>query len=104
MPARHGPEYGAAMRRDLLTLLVAARDEAAALPLLHARLARVLDALHGDRIDGRVLYVDDGSADGTWEVMRGLASGDGRVALLRLSRNFGKEAALTAGLDRIDGG
>ena len=92
------------MSRDLLTVVVAARDEAAALPLLHARLARVLDALHGDRIDGRVLYVDDGSADGTWEVMRGLASGDGRVALLRLSRNFGKEAALTAGLDRVDGG
>ena len=103
-PARRETEYDAAMSRDLLTVVVAARDEAVALPLLHERLARVLDALREDRVDGRVLYVDDGSSDGTWEVMRGLASGDGRVALLRLSRNFGKEAALTAGLDHVTEG
>jgi glycosyltransferase involved in cell wall biosynthesis len=64
----------------------------------------VLDALAGAGVDGRVLYVDDGSGDGTWAVMQSLASGDARVALLRLSRNFGKEAALTAGLDRVDVG
>ncbi|HLT44200.1 MAG TPA: glycosyltransferase family 2 protein [Luteimonas sp.] len=92
------------MSRDLLTVVVAARDEAEALPLLHARLAPVLDALRADGIESRVLYIDDGSGDGTWEVMRGLASGDRRVALLRLSRNFGKEAALTAGLDHVDRG
>lgn len=92
------------MARDLLTVVVAARDEADALPLLHARLAPVLDAMRADGIDGRVLYVDDGSTDGTWQVMRGLASGDRRVALLRLSRNFGKEAALTAGLDHVADG
>ncbi len=92
------------MSPDLLTVVVAARDEAEALPLLHARLAPVLDALRADGLEGRVLYIDDGSGDGTWEVMRGLASGDRRVALLRLSRNFGKEAALTAGLDHVDRG
>ncbi|WP_027072796.1 MULTISPECIES: glycosyltransferase family 2 protein [unclassified Luteimonas] len=92
------------MKRELLTVVVAARDEADALPLLHARVARVLDGLREDGVDGRILYVDDGSTDGTWEVMRGLASGDGRVALLRLSRNFGKEAALTAGLDHVSEG
>ena len=92
------------MSRDLLTVVVAARDEAEALPLLHARLAPVLDRLQADGIDGRVLYIDDGSGDGTWDVMRGLANGDRRVALLRLSRNFGKEAALTAGLDHVGSG
>jgi glycosyltransferase involved in cell wall biosynthesis len=50
----------------------------------------------------RVLYVDDGSRDETWAVMRTLAEADPRVGLLRLSRNFGKELALTAGLDLVD--
>ena len=102
--ARAFLRYDAAMSRDTLTIVVAAFNEAAALPLLHRRIADALDAVAGDGIDGRVLYVDDGSRDGTWEVMRGLANGDRRVALLRLSRNFGKEAALTAGLDRVESG
>lgn len=88
---------------DLLTVVVAAFNEAQALPALHPRIAAVLDALR-DEIDGRVLYVDDGSHDGTWDVLQGIANGDARVSLLRLSRNFGKEAALTAGLDRVDRG
>ena len=90
------------MSRDQLTLVVAAFDEAASLPLLHRRIVDALDAAAD--LEGRVLYIDDGSRDGTWDVMRGLANGDRRVALLRLSRNFGKEAALTAGLDRVEQG
>src|SRR6478735_7749208 len=91
-------------QRDLLTVVVAAFNEAEALPALHPRIAAVLDGLRADGIDGRVLYVDDGSRDATWTVLRGIAEADARVALLRLSRNFGKEAALTAGLDRVDDG
>ena len=87
---------------DRLTVVVAAYNEAEALPLLHARLLPVLAAM-GD-VDARILYVDDGSSDATWPVMHRLAAQDPRVALLRLSRNFGKEAALTAGLDMVDGG
>jgi len=93
-----------AMSHDLLTVLITARDEVDALPLLHARLVPVLDALEADGVECRILYVDDGSRDGTWDLMRGLANGDRRVSLLRLSRNFGKEAALTAGLDHIGEG
>ena len=93
------------MTRESLTVVVAAYNEAEALPGLHRRLAAVLDALPRDcGVDGRALYVDDGSRDGTWTVMQRLAAGDARVSLLRLSRNFGKEAALTAGLDHIDDG
>jgi polyisoprenyl-phosphate glycosyltransferase len=87
-----------------LTAVVAACNESESLPVLHRRIALVFDALRGDAIDGRMLYVDDGSTDGTWQVMLGLADSDRRVSLLRLSRNFGKEAALTAGLDRVDEG
>jgi glycosyltransferase involved in cell wall biosynthesis len=49
-----------------------------------------------------VLYVDDGSRDDTWAIMQALATADPRVGALKLSRNFGKEAALTAGLDHVD--
>jgi glycosyltransferase involved in cell wall biosynthesis len=85
--------------RPSLTVVVAAYNEEAALPLLHPRLASVLAGLD---LDARVLYVDDGSRDGTWTVLEAIAAGDPRVALLRLSRNFGKELALTAGLDQVD--
>ena len=87
---------------EVLTVLVAARNEAQSLPALHPRIAAVLQRLDG--VQGRVLYVDDGSSDGTWEVLRGIAAGDPQVSLLRLSRNFGKELALTAGLDQVDTG
>jgi len=90
------------MTHDRLTVVVAAFNEAQSLPLLHARLAPVLSALESaEGLACAVLYVDDGSTDGTWGVMQALAAADPRVALLRLSRNFGKEAALTAGLDRV---
>ena len=86
-------------KRQSLAIVVAAFDEEAALPLLHPRLAAVLDALD---LDTSVLYVDDGSRDRTWEVLEQIAARDPRVGLLRLSRNFGKELALTAGLDQVD--
>jgi glycosyltransferase involved in cell wall biosynthesis len=82
---------------DLLTVVVAACNEAESLPLLHPRIRAALAGLHDLRT--RVLYVDDGSRDGTWPVLQDIAASDPQVALLRLSRNFGKEAALTAGLD-----
>ena len=92
------------MAQDLLTVVVAAFNEAEALPALHPRVSAVLEGLRDDGVDGRVLYVDDGSRDDTWDALQRIAAADPRVALLRLSRNFGKEAALTAGLDRIDSG
>ncbi|MEQ1512265.1 MAG: glycosyltransferase family 2 protein [Lysobacteraceae bacterium] len=89
------------MNADRLTVVVAAFNEAEALPALHPRIAAVLDGLVGEGIEGHVLYVDDGSRDRTWAVLDDIAAADPRVSLLRLSRNFGKEAALTAGLDRV---
>ena len=85
-----------------VTVVVAAYNEAQALPMLHPRIIAALDAL--EDVQGRVLYVDDGSRDATWTVLRTLAANDARVSVMRLSRNFGKEAALTAGLDRVDAG
>lgn len=85
--------------REALTVLVTAYNEAETLPLLHPRIARALDRL--PEIQARILYVDDGSQDATWTTLLALAAADERVGVLRLSRNFGKEAALTAGLDHV---
>ena len=87
------------MTRERLTFVIAAHNEELVLPQLHPRLCAVLDGLAG--IDGRILYVDDGSSDATWALMASLAQADPRVSALKLSRNFGKEAALTAGLDHV---
>lgn len=94
--------YNPGMSDERLTLVIAAHNEALALPMLQPRLRAVLDGLEG--IEGRIVYIDDGSTDATWQVMLELAAADDRVGVLRLSRNFGKEAALTAGLDFVDGG
>lgn len=82
-----------------LTVVVPAYNEAAVLETFHARLGAVLDALP---LDCQVLYVDDGSSDDTWPLIERLAARDPRTGALKLSRNFGKEAALTAGLDHVD--
>ena len=83
---------------ERLTVVVPAFNEAKALPRLQARIAVALDGLE---LEAAVLYVDDGSRDDTWPVIESLAALDPRVGGLRLSRNFGKELALTAGLDQV---
>ena len=86
--------------QQTLTVVVPAYNEGDGLRAFHARLAAVFDTLD---LQPSVLYVDDGSRDDTWSVIESLAAADARVGALRLSRNFGKELALTAGLDRADG-
>lgn len=83
-----------------LSVVVPAYNEAAVLQAFHQRLHAVLDVLG---MTCQVLYVDDGSRDSTWAVIESLMAGDATVDGLRLSRNFGKEAAMTAGLDHCDG-
>lgn len=82
-----------------LTVVVPAYNESAVLESFHARLTSVLAELP---LACDVLYVDDGSTDTTWQLMNGLAARDDRTGAIKLSRNFGKEAALTAGLDHVD--
>ena len=81
-----------------LTIVVPAYNESAVLRTFHERLRWVLDALP---LETNVLYVDDGSSDGTWSIIEALVADDPRTGALKLSRNFGKEAALTAGLDAV---
>jgi glycosyltransferase involved in cell wall biosynthesis len=82
-----------------LAVVVPAYNESSVLEAFHARLGAVLAALP---LECEVLYVDDGSSDNTWELIKSLRTDGVHVGGLRLSRNFGKEAALTAGLDKAD--
>src|SRR6201991_1434308 len=83
-----------------LSIVVPLYNEAAGLAALHERLgelAKVLRQRYG--LACEVVYVDDGSADATLSIARGLAADTLDVQVVSLSRNFGKEAALMAGLD-----
>jgi polyisoprenyl-phosphate glycosyltransferase len=83
-----------------LSIIVPVLNEAAGLPSLHARIAEVARRLKAARgIACEVVYVDDGSRDDTFIVARGLPADGLDVQVVSLSRNFGKEAALLAGLD-----
>ncbi|WP_426286896.1 glycosyltransferase family 2 protein [Luteibacter sp. E-22] len=82
-----------------LAIVVPAYNEAQVIDSFHSRLVTVLDAIDAS---AHIVYVDDGSQDETWARLCALADRDPRVEAMRLSRNFGKEAALTAGLDHVD--
>src|SRR5439155_11960878 len=70
------------------------------LRVLHQRLRKTIEPLTGSY---EVVFVDDRSGDGSWEVLLELAGADPRVRLLRLSRNFGQHMAITAGLAETSG-
>ena len=85
--------------KPTLCIIVPLYNEAAALPLLMPRLDAALQALPAQV---RVLFVDDGSDDATPQELTRIANNDPRVSVIHLARNFGKEAAMTAGLDHAD--
>src|SRR3954467_6310947 len=83
-----------------LSIVVPLYNEAAGLAILHERLtglARSVKARYG--LESEVVYVDDGSADNTLAIVRTLKAEALDIQVVSLSRNFGKEAALMAGLD-----
>jgi len=82
---------------NLLSIIVPAFNEQGVLPDFHHRLCTVLDDIF---LDAEIIYVNDGSQGDTFSIIEQLHNDDARVTLLDLSRNFGKEIALTAGLRR----
>src|SRR6266849_94914 len=83
-----------------LSIVVPLYNEAAGLAHLHERLDELARTLRQRyRLACEVVYVDDGSADATLAIARGLAADALDIQVVSLSRNFGKEAALMAGLD-----
>jgi polyisoprenyl-phosphate glycosyltransferase len=82
------------------SIVVPAYNEEHVVPELTARLVEVMDALDGD---AETILVDDGSRDRTYELMLEAAARDPRIRAARLSRNFGHQIALTAGIDLAAG-
>ena len=86
--------------KELLTIVSPAYNEAENLDELYSR---ILNATENLNLEIEIIYVNDGSNDNTIEVINRQSENDGRITVIDLSRNFGKEIALTAGLDHASG-
>jgi len=84
----------------LISLIVPVFNEEDAIEGFYAR---ILEALEPLGINLEVVFIDDGSSDGTRETLRNLNRRDQRVRVIGFTRNFGKEAALAAGIDHVRG-
>ncbi len=82
-------------QKTTVDLVIPIFNEEGVVEHTHKRICDVVDSL---AYDFHFIYVDDGSRDGTIDTLRKIAGDDPRVTLLRLSRNFGHQAALTAGI------
>src|SRR5512147_2903296 len=95
------PQETRANATPMLSVVVPAFNEAENIPLLYRRVADALQALVPGQWD--LIFSDDGSRDATWSVISRLAADDPRVKGVRLSRNFGHQYALLAGLEMAAG-
>jgi len=85
---------------DMLSIVIPVYNEVESLPELHRELDEVART---HRYDLEVIFVDDGSQDGSWQVIQKIAQQDSRVRGIRFRRNFGKAAALDAGFTKSRG-
>jgi polyisoprenyl-phosphate glycosyltransferase len=88
------------VRAPVLSLVLPIYNEEAVIPELHARLQQFLPKLG---LETEVVFVDDGSRDRSLELLRGIAATEPRYRVLSFARNFGHQAAITAGLDHARG-
>lgn len=87
--------------KKAITLIVPCYNEEASLPIFYEAVSGVADSL--EAYDVTLMLVNDGSRDNTLSIMRELAEKDARVRYISFSRNFGKEAAMYAGLSNAKG-
>lgn len=85
----------------LLSLIVPVFNEAQVIGVFYERAAAALAAI--DRLDYELIFIDDGSRDGSYETLCGFAAVNPRVRVLKFSRNFGHQIAITAGIDHARG-
>ena len=96
-PAHHRDPHG----KPLLSVVVPVFNEERVIRLTHGRIVEVLGGL--EDFDLEVVYVDDGSKDRSSALLSDIAQSDRRVCVASLSRNFGHQPALTAGLRQASG-
>ncbi len=83
-----------------LSLVVPVFNEQEVMPESFRRTKAAMDAMG---YPYEIIYIDDGSRDGTWEILSQIAVENAQVTALRFSRNFGHQLAVTAGMDAADG-
>ena len=91
------PETGG----QLISLVVPVFNEAEVIPEFYRRATEALRSLPG--LDYELIFVDDGSHDSSFAQLQGFAGGDPHVRVLKFSRNFGHQIAITAGIDHAKG-
>lgn len=84
-----------------ISVVVPVYNESAGIRAFHERATKALEGLPGASFE--LLYVDDGSRDDSFQQLSGFAAADPRIRVVKLSRNFGHQIAITAGLDRARG-
>lgn len=87
---------------EKISVIVSCYNEEEALPLFYEEIVKVAKKMN-KKADFEFLFVNDGSKDKTLEILRSLAKKDKRVRYISFSRNFGKEAAMYAGLENSTG-
>lgn len=85
---------------DFLSVVVPVCNEAPVLSEFHSQMCAVMSATD---CTYEIIYIDDGSTDDSIDILNGIRDDDDKVAIIELSRNFGKEIALSAGLDHARG-
>lgn len=92
---------------DKISVVVPCWNEEEALPIYYREMSRVMENMNRgtdqETVDFELIFVDDGSTDGTYRIMKELNQRDARCRYLSFSRNFGKEAAIYAGLKAAEG-
>lgn len=81
-----------------ISVIVPCYDEESALPLFYKEMERVRKVDFNDKIIFEYIFINDGSKDNTLKVIKALAKNDSKIKYISFSRNFGKEAAMLAGL------
>lgn len=89
------------MRLPLLSVVVPVLDECEGIRRFHERTTAALQRI--GRCSYEIIYVDDGSSDGSGVLLRGFTGSDPPVRVIMLSRNFGHQIAITAALDAAQG-
>lgn len=84
-----------------MSIVVPCYNEEAALPVYYEEMCRVMEEMSG--VEFEIIFVDDGSTDRTLKILKDMHEKDSRCGYLSFSRNFGKEAALYAGLKSTKG-
>ncbi len=96
MPKSNSQKNASELDSVAVCVIVPVFNEQSCLLAFNQRVTSILESLH---ISFQILYVDDGSCDESFLILRTLQASDSRIAIIKFARNFGKENAMSAGLD-----